>query len=216
MLILRQTKAAVKVILPEPLVRRIQSLLFILTISRWRGLSLHLDFPDRYVLEDTIILYFVERQEFHKILFVGCEWYTKPYNRYFRAKEYWTIEIEPKKKKFGSKRHVVGSFLNLSDRFPADYFDLIIYTGVFGHGVNSQEDTEISFQQCFHCLRAGGTLVFGWDDQPEWKPFPVTEECQSLKQFEPQVFQPLSTTQYLVPNSPHRHTFNFYVKPVSG
>ncbi|WP_233222739.1 hypothetical protein [Chroococcidiopsis sp. CCALA 051] len=38
--------------------------------------------------------------------------------------------------KFGSKRHVVDSLLNLSQHFAPGYFDLIVYNGVFGHGID--------------------------------------------------------------------------------
>lgn len=161
---LTQTKALVKALLPGSLVYQIQSFLFILSVSRIRGLDLHLNCPDRYVLEDIIIPYFVNNQEFDKILFVGCDWYTKPYIKYFNKKEYWTIEIDQEKSKFGLKRHITDSLLNLNHHFEEGYFDLIIYTGVFGYGINSRQETEESFQQCFQCLRDGGVLVFGWND----------------------------------------------------
>ena len=214
MLILRQIKEVAKVVFPRPLVSRVQSWLFLLSVGRIKGFSVHLNSPDRCVLEDTIIPDIVNCSEFNKILFVGSDWYTKPYNRYFKNKEYWTIEINPNRKKFGSKRHVVDSLLNLSRHFASSYFDLIVYNGVFGHGINSREATEISFQQCFQCLRPGGMLVFGWNDVDRHKPFPVIEECQSLRQFEPVVFSPLATSQYLVAETSDRHVFNFYQKPL--
>lgn len=209
-----QTKTLVKGILPNTIVRKIQSLLFILSISRLRGLDLYLNFPDRRILEDVIIPYFVTHNEFYKILFVGSEWYTKPYNKYFKNKEYWTIEIEPFKRKYGSKKHITDSLLNLRNHFESGYFDLIFYTGVFGHGINSREDTEESFDQCFQCLRSEGILLFGWNDLPQTKPFPVLEECQNLQKFKPYFFTPLSTSQYLVANDSLRYVFNFYMKPM--
>lgn len=57
-------------------------------------------------------------------------------------------------------------------------------------------------------------LVFGWNDVTRHKPFPVIEECQNLRQFEPVVFSPLATSQYLVAESSDRHVFNFYQKPL--
>jgi hypothetical protein len=161
MSILRQAKDLAKLALPKPLVNQIQSWLALISVTRRKGFSFYLNSPDRFVLEDAIIPYIVKCNEFHKILFVGSDWYTKPYNRYFKNKEYWTIEINPNRKKFGSKRHVVDSLLNLSQHFAPGNFDLIVYNGVFGHGIDSKEATEISFQQCFQCLRPGGMLVFG-------------------------------------------------------
>jgi SAM-dependent methyltransferase len=218
MLPILQVKGFIKTILPKRVVNKIQGFIAKISISRIRGFNLHLDTPDRYVLEDIIIPYFVERNEFHKILFVGCDWYTKPYNNYFKNKEYWTIEIDETRKKHGSKRHIIDSLLNLSNHFTNNYFDVIVYNGVFGWGINSREDTETSFQQCFQCLRPGGILVFGWNDIPEYKPFPVIEECKILQQFEPYFFSPLSTVQYSVPDKSDeqkfRHVFNFYMKPL--
>ncbi|MBF1990011.1 methyltransferase domain-containing protein [Fischerella thermalis] len=219
MVLIIQVKNFVKTILPKPVVDRIQGFLAKIASSRLRGFNLHLNTPDRYVLEDVIIPYLLERKEFYKILFIGCDWFTKPYNKYFKNKEYWTIEIDENRKKYGSKRHIIDSLLNLSNHFTNDYLDVIVYNGVFGWGINSREDTETSFQQCFQCLRPGGILVFGWNDIPEAKPFPVIEECQTLQQFEPYFFSPLSTVQYSVPDKSNDqkfgHVFNFYMKPLS-
>src|SRR5882724_8239237 len=55
------------------------------------GLNLHLNTDDRRVLEKVILPYFASQSEFLRILFVGCDWYTKPYGKYFKEKEYWTI-----------------------------------------------------------------------------------------------------------------------------
>ncbi|KOP25069.1 hypothetical protein AMR41_16755 [Hapalosiphon sp. MRB220] len=218
MLLTLQPKTLLKTVLPKPLVNKIQGFLDKISVSRIKGFSLRLNTPDRYVLEEMIIPYFIAHKEFHRILFVGCDWFTKPYNGYFKNKEYWTIEIDESRKKYGSKRHIVDSFLNLNNYFTNDYFDVIVYNGVFGWGINSREDTETSFQQCFQCLRPGGILVFGWNDIPEAKPFSVIEECQSLQQFQPYIFSPLSTVQYLVPDQSDEqkfgHVFNFYIKPV--
>lgn len=207
-------KSFVKDLLPTFLVRKIQSFLFIIATRRLSGFDVHLKYPDRHVLENIIIPYFVKRNEFQKILFVGCDWYTKPYKKYFKNKDYWTIEIEPDKSKYGAKNHITDSIENLSNYIDNDYFDLIFFTGVFGHGLNSREATEKAVNQCFQCLRQSGILVFGWNDILELTPFPVIQECQSLKKFDSYFFAPLSSSQYVVPDE-FRHTFVFYIKPLS-
>ncbi|SRR5579883_1646447 len=203
----------VKKINPLFLARKIKNIAYKLSISRIRGFDLHLNSPDRIVLEDTIFPYLVSCSNLQKVLFVGCDWYTQPYKKIFNNKEYWTIEINERNKKYGSKNHIVDRLQNLSNYVKSDYFDLIIYNGVFGFGTNTREDTEESFKQCFQALRKGGVLVFGWCDIPPYKPFPVIEECENLKKFEPYIFPPLSTSQYLTPNTEWRHTYNFYTKP---
>ena len=195
--------------------RKIQNIYHKLSISRLRGLDLYRNSPDRLVLEDVIIRYFIAHKEFHKVLFVGCDWYTNPYKKLFKKQEYWTIEIDESKKKYGSKNHIVDGIQNLSKYIERGYFDLIIFNGVFGYGINTREETEESFAQCFQALRSGGILVFGWNDIPEYKPFPVIENCEQLKKFDPYLFAPLSTSEYLTPNTERRHTYNFYIKSIS-
>lgn len=186
-----------------------------LAVSRLRGLDLYRNSPDRLVLEDIIIPYFASKNEFSKVLFVGCDWYTNPYKKLFKKQEYWTIEIDEEKQKYGSKNHIIDGIQNLNQYIEPSYFDLIIFNGVFGYGINTLEATEESFAQCFEALRTGGVLVFGWNDVPEYKPFPVMEICEQLKKFDPYLFEPLSAYEYLTPNTPRRHIYNFYIKPIA-
>lgn len=167
---------------------------------------------DRIILEKIIIPYFISYSEFHKVLFVGCDWYTKAYERFFKKKEYWTIDIDLDKSVYGSKKHIIDSLNNIDRYLPDNYFDLIICNGVFEiSGIDDREDAEISFTKCFQCLRSGGIFVLGWNDAPRWRPFPV-QECQSLRRFKPYIFPPFSTSHYLV-NTSYKHTYNFYLKP---
>lgn len=166
---------------------------------------------DRYILEQKIIPYFINLSEFTRILFVGCDVYTKHYEKWFRQKEYWTIEVKPLKKIYGAKRHIVGSISDLKLYFPDNYLDLIICNGVFGWGLNEREEVEKTFAGCFDCLRQGGVLIVGWNDLPERKPFPL-EECKSLGKFQPYIFPPLSTSQYDLSQETYKHVYNFYLK----
>jgi SAM-dependent methyltransferase len=174
------------------------------------GLDMPIDSQDRRILEKIIIPNFVSQNEFNKILFVGCGSYTKHYNNFFKKKEYWTIDINPLKKIYGSKNHIVDSMRNLNLYFSDNYLDLIICNGVFGRGMNDREEVEEAFGNSFNCLRDGGILIIGWNDVPGSKPFPL-ETCQSLNQFKPYWFSPLSGSQYSIDESDN-HTFNFYIK----
>ncbi|MCU0535903.1 MAG: class I SAM-dependent methyltransferase [Hydrococcus sp. Prado102] len=165
----------------------------------------------RYILESQVFPYFCDRSEYHKILFVGCAWFTRYYEReYFFYKDYWTIDNNPSRKKYGAKQHIVDTLSNLNRHFGQNYFDAIVCSGVFGWGLNDKEDVETAFAQCFQCLRYDGMFILGWNDIPQRKPFPL-ESCESLKQFKPYIFEPLSASQYLTA-SRRRLTFNFYVK----
>jgi SAM-dependent methyltransferase len=176
------------------------------------GKDMPLETPDRYILEQKIIPYFIERAEFNKVLFVGCGSYTKHYEKWFDKKDYWTIDINPMKKIYGAKQHIVGSMSELSDSFQENDLDVIFCNGVFGWGLNDREEVEKAFAGCYQSLRKGGVLVIGWDDVPEKKPFPL-ETCESLNQFQPYYFPPLSTALYVNLNDESdKHKYNFYVK----
>lgn len=167
---------------------------------------------DRTILEQTILSYCAKTNAYQRILFVGCQWYTKHYERRFAHKEYWTIELEPQFAKYGARHHVIDSVTNLSLHFQDLFFDVIVYNGVFGWGINTQEDAEIAFEQCFRCLRSQGLLVFGWNNTPELSPF-LPETCPTWDQFQPFVFPPLATSEYSVTNRMQNHTFRFLIKP---
>jgi hypothetical protein len=179
------------------------------------GLDSYLRNADRYVLEQIIFPYFLCREQYRHILFVGCHWYTKGYNGYFEGtKNYLTIDVDPSKAKYGARRHIVDGMQNLTRHFHAGAIDLILCNGVFGWGLDAKEDVEKGFQGSFDCLRGGGVLVVGWDDIDERRPFYI-EECVSLSKFTPMHFVPLGTTRF-VTDTPYRHTFDFYVKEPNG
>lgn len=196
--------------------KRIRNAIHRLSTIRLRGLNLYLNSPDRTLLEDVIIQHFAARQDIQRVLFVGCDWYTKPYQNLFKTKEYWTIEIDPDKKKYGSSNHIIDRLENLSQHVKAGYFDLIVYNCVVGWGTDNKEAIEESLKQVYRALCPEGILVFGWNDVPKHWPFQSLEECKSLRQFEPYSFEPLGTSQYLTPEIPLRHTFNFYKRPAQN
>jgi hypothetical protein len=173
------------------------------------GLETPLKTDDRHILEQVIIPYFV-RPEFSRILFVGCDYYTSHYNRLFAGKEYWTLEKDPARSKYGASRHVTDVLKNVSRHFAPGYFDVILCNGVLGWGLFDREEIEESFEGCFVCLREGGVLLLGWNDTSEKLPFPL-EESRSLGRFRPFPFPPLGTPRHLTQN-PNRHTFSFFVK----
>jgi SAM-dependent methyltransferase len=167
--------------------------------------------PDRRLMEEVILPYFASKKEFNRILFVGCDWYTKTYNKIFNNKEYWTIDIDRNKSKFGSSNHLVDSLTNLDNYFNTNYFDVIFCNGVFLVGaMDERKIIEKAFEKCFSCLRHDGILVVGWNNTPELRPFPLNE-CQSLNLLQPYIFPPLSTFQYPT-NTHYKHTYNFYIK----
>jgi len=174
------------------------------------GIDIRKRTDDRNILEKTLFPYFIQQDECKKILFVGCAWFTKSYNKLFENKDYWTLEIDPSLKKYGSKNHIVDSLENITQYFKPDELDLIICNGVFGWGLDEKTSIENSCKGCFETLRKGGVFVLGWNDIPEHRPFLLTQ-IEALNLFNPFLFEPLNSSQYLTAN-PNRHTYSFYCK----
>ena len=170
---------------------------------------------DRRVLEQVIFQYFLRREVCRDVLFVGCDWYTEGYNKWFEEKKnYWTIDVDPSSRKYGAKQHIVDRLQDLGRHFQVGTFDVIVCNGVFGWGLDARPDVEQAFLACYRCLRDDGVLVIGWDDVEERCPFPL-EQCRSLRVFAPFTFPPLGTSEYQTA-TPYRHTYTFYVEEEEG
>lgn len=174
------------------------------------GIDSYLDNEDRRALEQVIFPYFLIDDRYKKVLFVGCSWCTRGYNRRFEAvKEYWTIDGWPWKRRYGARRHIVDDFQNIDRHFSAGTLDLILCNGVFGWGLNDRADVEAAFGACFDTLRVGGVLVVGWSNAEQERPFPL-DECVSLGAFDRFVFPPVNTADYFL--SASNYMYSFYVK----
>lgn len=173
-----------------------------------------LETPDRTVLETVIFPYFQFLPDVRRVLFVGCDWYTRHYeDAYFPGQDYWTLDPAPAARKFAGRRHVGAPLEELGRHFPPQRFDLIVCNGVFGYGLNELEQCEAAFGQCYSRLRAGGCLLVGWDDVPERSPVPM-QAIASLRKFERFEFPPLGAWRY-TSDTPYRHTYDFYRRPAS-
>ena len=173
------------------------------------GLPTPLNTTDRRVLETTVFEYFRSSPDIRSVLFVGCDWYTRHYDRaYFGSKNYWTLDPAASARKFGARRHVIAGLEDLGRHFPARYFDLIICNGVYGYGLDTRDQCERAFDECYRALSPGGQLVLGWDDIPRRTPVPL-DKIESLRRFTKHEFPPLGTWHY-VTNTPYRHTYDFY------
>jgi len=173
------------------------------------GLSAPMRTPDREILEKTIIPFFVTRKV-RRVLFVGTDWFTKHYDRFFVGSDYWTIDIEPRRRRFGAAQHIVDSLEHLDQHFPKAHFDLILCNGVYGWGLDERASCERAFQQCYDCLRDQGVLMIGWNDVPEHRPFPL-ESIRSLARLARFEDSPFGTWRYEAPTLT-RHTYEFYSK----
>jgi SAM-dependent methyltransferase len=174
------------------------------------GLDLRLHSDDRRVLESIIFPYFISRPAYHRVLFVGCDWYTAGYPALFRENEFWTIDIDPRHRRYGSRRHIVDSVTHLASHFEDGTFDLIIFNGVIGYGLNDQDQMEEAFGAIEHCLRSGGILLIGWNQVSGMMP-PQLEQSAALSRLGRFVLPPLGASD-CVSENPNKHTFSFFQK----
>jgi SAM-dependent methyltransferase len=176
------------------------------------GLCSNLRGEDRRVLERVVFPYFLDSAAYRFVLWVGCEWYTRGYNRLFEfRKDYWTLDIDPGSRRHGARRHIVDGLQNLQHHFVPGALDLVLCNGVFGWGLDSRSEVDCALGACHACLRESGVLMIGWDDIPERRPFPLSE-CVALRAYVPFVFPPLGTAEFLT-DTPYRHTYSFFAKP---
>lgn len=178
--------------------------------------ALHLPTPmrteDRRVLEQVIFKHVLTLAWVRRVLFVGCDWYTKHYERsFFNKHDYWTLDCSERAARFGGTHHILDRVERLDQHFCEARFDLILLNGVYGFGLNTPNACERAFEHCHSRLAEHGQLVFGWNDIPARTPVAL-ESIQSLRLFQPETFPPLGVWRYRTA-TPYNHTYDFYCKP---
>lgn len=166
-------------------------------------------YEDRDVLERIIFPYLLSHHDPRRILDIGREDYQQFYNEFFEGRELWTIDIDPEREEFGAKNHIVDNAANVADHFKPNYFDLVIFNGVFGWGLNEPKQIEKAFSGIYRILKKDGVLIFGWNDVADLTPMPL-EKIKGLRKFEPFHFPPLKTDSFKCLTG--EHTYNFYIK----
>jgi SAM-dependent methyltransferase len=166
-------------------------------------------YDDRRVLEQIIIPFVLSRFKPKTVLEIGREPYQAFYNEFFVGRELWTIDWDPARTQFGARNHIVDDVANLRDYFRERYFDFVLMNGVFGWGLNDREAIERAFAAVYAILSPGGIFVLGWNDTPDLVPVPL-DRIESLRQFTPYFFTPLSGTSFKC--STYEHTYSFFVK----
>lgn len=174
------------------------------------GFNFYQHTHDRSILEFIILPAIARSPDYRRVLFIGCDWYTRGYEQIFIEREYWTLEIDPSKRKYGASQHIVDSATNLAQHFEPDSLDFIVCNGVIGWGLDDREEIERMLDACWTALREKGVLLLGWNDVPEHAPVALSE-LEALSMFQPYVFPELEREEVLT-DTELRHTYNFYMK----
>jgi SAM-dependent methyltransferase len=149
--------------------------------------------PGRRLIEERLLPAVAARDDLGRILFVGCSRRTRNYQRHFRDREYWTMDIDPAKARYGSDRHLVDSLENVDRHFEPGDLDAILCIGVFGWGLDEPERIATAIKACRRCLRRGGLFVVGWNDVDEYRP--PGEAIEPPAGFTPTAFGPFASAR---------------------
>lgn len=182
--------------IPAPILHRVRQLIMLRAVSHA---------PDRRYLEDEI-LPCLSLGTYKKILFVGCEPYTRRYGEHFAnsAAEYWTTDIQPDHAAWGEpRRHVVCDVREIDCGFPGRAFDVVLLNGVFGFGVNDAWGMDQTLERLHRILKPNGILLIGWNTDLVTDPRQLPA-CRRL--FTPGADLPLPESKTFQ-NSTHRFQF---------
>jgi SAM-dependent methyltransferase len=172
------------------------------------GLPTSLDTEDRRLLERDILPWFAGQDRIQRILFVGCDWYTRHYERVFAHRDYWTMESLADRRRYGARQHVTDSVTNVKAHFPDRHFDLILFNGVLGWGLHDVNDAHAALRALPDLLAPGGLLLVGWNDTAERRVLDP-EELPLVTRW---TFPPWGVSRRALPDA-GRHVFDFYIRP---
>jgi SAM-dependent methyltransferase len=120
--------------------------------------------PDRRYLRQVILPRIARRGG--TVLLVGCQWYTARDPRFLKRRGVvcWTLDVDPKMAKWGSKgHHVVAPVGRATSHFGSAMFDIVVLSGVFGFGLDEVSAQAKAIEECAAILKPGGLFVLGWN-----------------------------------------------------
>lgn len=190
---------------------------------RWAGRKLgelirggdRIDTPDRVILERRLLPAFAADASLRSLLFVGCERYTRHYAALFApaTERFRTLDIDPRRARFGNRGHVVASLQDVARHLPAGSVDVVVCNGVYGFGIYERDKLAKALRASCGVLRPGGTFVLGWNDVAAFAPFDPLEVALAAGFVRE---ASLLGAWRLATDPPTRHTFDIYVRPVAA
>lgn len=143
----------------------------------------------RQVFENEVLFAVSHVLRPRRILSVGVARYTRFYERLFPGAVFETVDIDPGNAQWGSKqRHYVGGIAELPPQTDGSKYDVVLFNGVYGWGVNSSSDLSASLEAMASMLADDGVMVFGWNCVPSRDPLGLgTDFGRWFRQFAPAV-----------------------------
>ena len=119
----------------------------------------------------------------------------------------WTLERAANRRRYGATRHVIDSVTNVTSHFPGGYFDLILFNGVLGWGLNRVDEAHAALGNLAQVLAPRGVMMVGWNDHPGHRVIDPDENLgTALTRW---TFPSWATSRRSVPG-PLRHTYSFF------
>ncbi|MGB8539124.1 MAG: hypothetical protein WCD57_22055 [Acidobacteriaceae bacterium] len=135
-------------------------------------------FVDRLYFRDKLLPLLLAEDP-RRILFLGVRLYTKQYVRIIAdgGRELWTLDRDPTSFRCGSDNHLICDITDKRDALGDKSFDLIVYNGLIGWGVNSDVDITLVYQRLETHLAPKGKLLVGWNHDRSKEPmsYPVVQ-----------------------------------------
>ncbi len=101
-----------------------------------------------------------------RMLFVGAQSYNQPFYDAARALDVavWSIDFDPDSAAHGAPNgHFVGDIKRIDALVGDLKFDIIMFNGIFGFGINTPGDAAAALEAMAKVARGGGLLVVGWN-----------------------------------------------------
>jgi hypothetical protein len=174
-------------------------------LSRRLGKDWFIDSPDRIFLEDR--LFGIFRMEGLRILSIGCHPTSLIYRYLLPANRYHTLDIDPDNARFGARNHTVGDCRELAVLLPGRGFDLVLFNGIIGYGINEEKTFQDFLRAAHRILGENGWLIIGYNDIPSRNPELMKTIDVSL--FTREDFLGSIPSRLVLPTH-NRHTFEFY------
>jgi SAM-dependent methyltransferase len=184
-----------------------------LSILHRFGVHISLNSPDRKFLEQQIIGKLLAAPELRRVLFAGVEIYTWHYKYLLADKDLYTIDWDKSKKRYGNgDAHVIGSVCNLDQFYSDGQFDVVIFNGLIGYGLDAAAEVDRALKAAHAVLREGGILIIGWNNTPRHLTFSL-DELPGYRLFATKLPPGIDLSSHRHEISQvNRHTFDFLTK----
>lgn len=142
--------------------------------------------PDRRFLERRVLPHAASLRP-SRVLFVGIS--RVPDTRHYErdhdwgGAEFWTMDIRPEAARWGSSRHRVGDVRKAGEYFGTEWFDCVILNGVFGWGLDDDDDQEHALAECRAISRPGSLFVLGWNASKARDPRQMAAVASSFDEY---------------------------------